>query len=340
MTTNPNPFAKFSQQSLFLVWGPASYGPRSRVLAQKLGIQELHFVSPTSKRGVWVAAFKYSVQAIQTFRLLWRKRPRIIFVQSPPGFAVMVACLYAALTNSRYLVDAHSDAMLLPYWTRPRWLYRFLARNALTTIVTNDHFQQIIAGWGGHALIIRDIPTTFPNSDPFPLNSDFAIAVVNSFAPDEPLEQVLKAATGLDGIQFYITGKKSRGNAQLMAEAPANVHFTDFLTTENYYSLLRTSQAVMCLTTRNHTMQRGACESLSLGKPIITSDWPMLRDYFHEGTVYVDNSSQDIRQGVLEMKENYPRYAAGIQQLQTAQQLEWQEKVTTLTRLVQTTLAP
>ena len=31
---------------------------------------------------------------------------------------------------------------------------------------------------------------------------------------------------------------------------------------------------ILALTTHDHTMQRGACEAVSLGVPIITSDWP------------------------------------------------------------------
>lgn len=322
-----------AEQSLFLVWGPPSHGPRSQVLAQALHIPELHFVSATSRRGAWVAPFKYGVQALKTLRLLFHKRPKIVFVQSPPGLAVLVVYLYTALTGGRYLVDAHSAALLLPYWTRPRWLYRLLAQKALTTMVTNEHFQQMIAEWGGHALVLRDIPANFPPAAPLALNGKFHITVVNTFSPDEPLEQVLEAAAGLGDVQFHVTGRPRNG--QPMPPAPANVHFTGFLPTEQYYALLRGSHAVMCLTTRNHTMQRGACEALSLGKPIITSDWPLLRDYFHRGTVHVDNSSEGIRQGVGMLQENYEQYAAGIQALQAFQQREWQEKVAALAELLQ-----
>ena len=38
----------------------------------------------------------------------------------------------------------------------------------------------------------------------------------------------------------------------------------------------------------------------------------MLREYFYQGTVHVANTPEGIRQGVLEMKENYPTYQAGI----------------------------
>jgi glycosyltransferase involved in cell wall biosynthesis len=117
---------------------------------------------------------------------------------------------------------------------------------------------------------------------------------------------------------------------------PANVHFTGYLPNETYYALLANSQAVLCLTTRDHTMQRGACEALSLGKPIITSDWPLLQTYFHAGTVHVDNTPEGIRQGVLVLKADYGRYQAGIRQLQIEQQREWQQKVTLLIQRLET----
>jgi glycosyltransferase involved in cell wall biosynthesis len=123
-----------------------------------------------------------------------------------------------------------------------------------------------------------------------------------------------------------------------LKRAPKNVTFTDFLSTEQYYALMRGCQSVMCLTTRDHTMQRGACEALSLGKPIITSHWQILRGYFHKGTVHVENTSEDIQRGVLEMKDNFGEYAAGIRELQAAQKAEWEEKVRELVSVIRSDL--
>ena len=328
-------FSTFADQSLFLVWGPPSHGPRSQVFVFFLGIRELHFLNVTSQRGVWSALFKYPLLAIRTLSLLFRKRPKLVVVQSPPGLAVLFVFLYCMLTGSRYIVDAHSAALLIPVWTRPRWFWAGLARKALATIVTNEHFAQTIQSWGGRALVIRDIPTTFPEDGTYPLNGDFNVTVVNTFSTDEPLEQVLEAARDLDGVHFYITGRVNRGDPRLLESAPRNVTFTDFLSTEQYYALLRGGQAVMCLTTRDNTMQRGACEALSLAKPIITSQWPLLREYFHQGTVHVDNTSGGIRRGVQEMCSRYEEYVSGIRTLQVRQQAEWREKLTELIGLVE-----
>ncbi len=328
------PFSAYADRALFLVWGPPSHGPRSQVFAKELGIKELHFIDVTSKRGAWIAPFKYTLQALRTFSLLLQKKPSLIFVQSPPGLAVLVTYLYCAISGSHYIVDAHSAALQLPFWTKPRWFWSTLARKALSNIVTNEHFENILKEWGAPALVLHDIPTTFPKSEPYPMNGDFNVTVVNTFSFDEPLEQVLEAAREMEGVRFYITGKVSRGSPTLLERAPKNVKFTDFLSTETYYSLMRTSHAVMCLTTRDHTMQRGACEALSMGKPIVTSHWPLLQEYFSKGTVHVDNSSSGIRNGVHEMKSHYDKYLSGIKELQSSQQAEWQKKVTELAALV------
>lgn len=184
-------------------------------------------------------------------------------------------------------------------------------------------------------MVLRDIPTTFSNGEYYPMNGDFNVTVVNTFSSDEPLEQVLEAARGMEGIRLYVTGKTSRGASSILEHAPRNVEFTDFLSAEKYYALMRASHAVMCLTTRNHTMQRGACEALSMGKPIVTSHWPLLQEYFNKGTVHVDNTSSGIREGLYEMKSHYDRYLLGIRELQVSQQAEWQKKVGELAALVE-----
>lgn len=328
------------QDAVFLVWGPPTHSRRSAVLQRELGVGTLQLVYSTTRRGMGIAPYKYGYQFIKTLWLLARIRPRLVFVQNPPSLAVVCVYLFSLFYGTRYVVDAHSDALQRWYWTRPAWLTRLWARAAITTLVTNEHFQRQIEAWGGHAFVLRDIPTRFDKQASYPVNGGFVnggfnVAVVNTFAADEPLDQVLEAASALPQVQFYVTGKKKAAVAPLLATAPDNVHFTDYLPDKAYYGLLNTSDAVMCLTTRNHTMQRGACEALSLGKPIITSDWPLLRDYFHRGTIHVDNTSRGIGQGVQTMMERYDDYQLQIRELQVKQQQEWAQKVQSLLGLIQ-----
>jgi glycosyltransferase involved in cell wall biosynthesis len=320
------------ERTLFIVWTPSSRGSRSRALAGQLGI-DVHYVSATARSGVVAAMLKYPVQALMTSALLLRERPRVVLVQSPPSIAPLLVAVYAAITGARFVVDAHSDAMLSPLWTRPRLLYRHLARRALATIVTNGHFADTIRSWGGRALVLPDIPTSFPDGS-FGVHGDFNVAVVNTFASDEPLDAILAAADDLEGVTFYVTGDTSHAPATVTSDVPRNVEFTGFLPEDRYYGLLRSSHAVMCLTTRDHTMQRGACEALSLGKPIITSDWPVLNDYFSMGTVHVDNTVAGIRAGVLQMRRGLDRYKEAIVKLQRRQQEEWESAEESLLQLI------
>ena len=57
----------------------------------------------------------------------------------------------------------------------------------------------------------------------------------------------------------------------------------------------------MVLVKNNHTMLCGAYEAVAMEKPLITSDWPVLRSYFNRGTLYVDNSPEGIERAVSEV---------------------------------------
>jgi glycosyltransferase involved in cell wall biosynthesis len=329
-----NSSSVFSRDSMFLVWGPPDYGPRSRALSRELGLSSIHYIYSTRRRGLAGSLIKYPHQALTTLELLFRKRPRLVFVQSPPSLAVIFVWLYCRASGARYIVDAHSDAFQRAIWLRPLILYRFLARKALATIVTNQRFGDVLEGWGARALILRDVPTKYPSKGRYGVAGKFNVAVVNTFASDEPLDAVMEAAANLPEVHFYVTGDIDRAPQSLDVSARSNVHFTGFLPDETYYTLLHSVDAVMCLTTRDSTMQRGACESLAIGKPIITSNWPILREYFRSGAVHVANTPDGIGEGVLRLKNQYDSYLRQIRELQISQRREWTETRELLATLV------
>lgn len=314
---------ELADRAVFIAWGPPAYTNRTRPLAAALGVEVLHVYS-IRRRGALAALVKYPYQLVVTAWHLLRRRPALVFVQHPPSFTAMVASLYGWVTRTPFVVDAHSDAFDSPWWSRPRWLQARVARRALTTIVTNDHFAELLRGRGACAAVVRDFPTDFEPAD-YPMGPELNIVVVATFAPDEPLGEVVAAARSLPEVRFRVTGDTRREDATIPTALPANVELTGFLPLAEYHGLVRDSDAAMVLTTRNHTMQRGACEALSLGTPIITSDWPLLRDYFSKGTVYVDNTEHGIRDGVGRMRDEIDRYREEIVQLRVESQAEWDE---------------
>ena len=323
-------------KKIFIAW--IAHNRRSQLIAGKF--QMKLYLIQSLKRWYFLAPVRYILQTIKTFAVLIRENPAVIFVQNPPIFAILVVYLYARLSSAKYIIDSHTGALLAPWWKWSLPLHAFLSRQAVTTIVTNEYLEAIVKAWGANTFIIADIPTKFPQGIDFSLNGKFSVAVINTFSPDEPVGEVLNAAASLPDVQFYITGDPIRAKKTFLQQHPDNVKFTGFLPDEEYFGLLRAVHAIVVLTTDNHTMQRGACEAVSLGKPIITSNWPVLRDYFHKGTIYVDNSSQGIFQGILKMQRERATLEKEILLLQQERWLEWEEKYAQLTKLIEHSLGP
>lgn len=320
-----------TSRGTFIAWH--AFSRRGQLLSEKLEL-ELYLIHML-KRRYFLAPVRYVLQAARTLAVLVREKPRLVFVQNPPIFAVIVVYLYAKLWKARYVIDSHTGGLLAPWWQWSLPIHAFLSRRAITTIVTNEHLSALVESWGARSFIVGDVPTTFPQGKPFSLNGKFSIAVINTFSPDEPLAEILEAAATLPEVEFYITGNTLRAKRSFFESKPDNVRFTGFLPDEEYYGLLRAVQAVMVLTTDNHTMQRGACEAVSLGKPVITSSWPILREYFNKGTIHVDNSAESIREAVIRMQREQETLEDEILVLQQDRRHEWQEKQVQLVRIIE-----
>lgn len=315
-----------SQPSTWIAVAWAPYSRMSDTFARELRgtlycIHYLRFQSPPH------APLKYVLQALRTLQVLFSERPAAVHVQTPPFVCGLVVALYCRLTGARYVLHYHSAAFASIWnWAKP--IQRMLARGAATNIVTNEHWARIVRDWGGHALVMVDPFLDLPEGEPFPMRPGFSVAFVSTFAPDEPTEAVLRAAVMLPEVNFYITGNLQKLPAALRALAPPNVTFTGFLDPYSAYpGLLRAADAIMVLTTRDHTLQLGGCEAIAVGKPLITSDWPYLRDVFARGTVYVSDTAESIRDGVLELRGRYEELRQETIALREESRREWDERL-------------
>lgn len=330
--TSSSPRPRLRGRPVFVVWANAERGTRSAWMARELGIDDVRFVG-SNTRGFRRALLNYPAQLIRTIGLLMRRRPRVVFVQSPPSYAVWTVAIYGVATRAAFVIDAHSDAFERARWTRPRWLTRFVARRAVVTIVTNEHWAAGVRSWGGTVITIPTIPTALVIGQPPAMKPGINVAVVNTWASDEPLDELLAAAEDLPGMSFFVTGRSDRV-ASLPRKIPSNVSFTGFLSQADYHALLAVSNAVVCLTTRDHTMQNGACEAMFIGTPIVTSDWPVLREYFLDGAVYVDNTPAGIRDGLRDLTGSVERYRREVRNVRVRRQREWEESRQALIDLV------
>src|SRR5262249_36868087 len=124
---------------LFVSWAP--FCSRSDNIARELGGSSAMIYHRFWGSSYWTIVLKYFTQSVATVLLLLRKRPRCVFVMSPPPIACLPIWLYSVVTGARFVIDAHTAAFVDPRWSRFEFVQRFFARRAVTVLVTNTHWQ-------------------------------------------------------------------------------------------------------------------------------------------------------------------------------------------------------
>jgi hypothetical protein len=277
------------------------------------------------------------MQAVHTLALLLKERPCLVFVQDPPIFASLSVYIYSVLTlgEAGFVVDAHTGALAHPWWKPFRGLQKYLYRRALTVITTNQARTDSVSSWGANSIVLADPPARLPSGEAAQLGQSFNIMLVNTFSRDEPLPAALEAVRNMPNVHLYVTGDVNKADPVLLETAPENATFTGFLPDDDYLALMRGVQAVMILTDQDNTMQSGAVEATSLGKPMIMSDLSFLRGYFSRGAIYVKNSSQSVQTGILKMQEERERLGQEILLLQREHQQMWAEECEHLINVIE-----
>jgi hypothetical protein len=316
----------------FIVW--ARYHRRSELLAQHLDAN-IFYITYGQKGRLLHTMVKYPIQALKTWRILYRERPDVIFVQNPPIFCALAVFICTSLSSASYVIDSHTGAFVTPGWGRFLKLHRWLSRRALATIVHNVEQEKIVKGWGCRYCVIGFTPGDYSNGETVHLDRNFSIAVISDFNPDDPLAEIFEAAVSLTDVSFYITGDSKRIPDSLLMRKPENCHLTGYLSYPKYIGLLKGVDAVMDLVNRDYTLLMGGFEAVSLGKPFITTDFPILRDYFSLGTVHILNTVEGIREGVRQIQRNQIRFRQDIIYLREKLENEWELEFKKLLCLLQ-----
>lgn len=259
---------------LFISW--AEDCSRSDNIARQLGGKSVMVYSAEWGSRYATILAKYASQSWKTLQLLRKTRPSVVFVMTPPTVACAPVWLYGRFTGTPFIIDAHSGAFLLPRWKRVLFLHRFFSRRALSTLITNPVLDATVRSWGARTTIVPDVPVQLPAARSWPTHSPRNITLVCTFSTDEPVDVFFEAARVVPDVQFFVTGDPSTADPALLARKPQNVTLTGFIPRADYAGLLLASDAVMTMTTRDNTMQRGAYEAIYAGKPVITANQPFL----------------------------------------------------------------
>ena len=314
---------------LFFVWG--SHSIRARSISKHLGAS-LYLLS-TSR-------VKHPVLYIKTLRILLKERPGIVFCQSPPiscAFVVTLYCYFCSQkSRPKVLIDLHTGAIERP-WSRR--ISKFVMQRANANIVTNLELQNLlITNYSIKPIVLEDpvpdLAAELSMSKGYQISSNpeevFKIAVISSFAEDEPLEEVLKAAAELSDIKFFITGDSANIYHRQLSKKSPNIFFTGFLHYVDYVHLIQQVDAIMDLTTSGRTMVTGAYEAVALGLPLITSNSDPLKRYFNKGTIHVNNTQNDIKRAIRIAQERKEELKKEMRELRSERLNEYEKKISNL----------
>jgi glycosyltransferase involved in cell wall biosynthesis len=274
-----------AKSALFLSW--AYQNGRTKDLAQALDVEAVFSVAPRR----WPTPVRYLLDAARTFYVLTRDRPRCVLVMQPPLPLLLVAWLWASVRRARLIGDLHSGAFNDPKWS---WGTTCALRllKAHSVIVTNQRLAQRCEEAGVQRIfVLHDVLSALTPRGGLDRGTDGSVLVPFSFANDEPVDALMEAAGKLPDVTFKVTGQPT---AHFEAMRPPNVQFTGFVSDSEYEELCQRAGVFVALTTREDTMQRAGYEAMLHEKPLVISGTDVLREFFCESALYVDNSADSI----------------------------------------------
>ncbi|MBN1557143.1 MAG: glycosyltransferase, partial [Lentisphaerae bacterium] len=139
----------------------------------------------------------------------------------------------------------------------------------------------------------------------------------------------------LEGCDVRVTGRvPPEWRERVRREAPPNVTFTGFLPDPDYVAVLNEADVIVVLVTVGRTQQQGGAEAVAVEKPLVTSDWPVLRDYFEDAAVFVQNEPAAIAAGIGEALDRRDALSRRMRLLKTRLDAQWRERIAELRALL------
>lgn len=264
----------------------------------------------------FVKKFLYSfIKFFKTYNVLKKEKPDILMIKNTQWMIAFTCILFKTFFKYKLILDSHGGAFLNSYKYYPLAFSKFAAKHSDLSIVTNEAHRKLVESWGAKVHIVPFPPINYEKleKDEYKVSDKFNICFICTFSFDEPYLEVVEAVKDLDNVHLYISGNyKKRASDVVNYE---NVTHTGFLSNEQYLGLIDGCDAIMVLTNRDNTMQKGGNEAVFLEKPLITSNLAFLKSYFNKGSVYVDLNPESIKEGILKMVKEFDKLKLEIVQL-------------------------
>jgi hypothetical protein len=277
---------------MFISW--IRHHGRSVGLAEALGVEALFFDGGSGN-----VLRRYLRQWRQTREAVRQSRPSSVIVMQPPFPALLAVLSVKEGRRAQLIGDLHTGALENPKWRWASGIVLRLLRKRGFAVVTNEALARKVEARGTRALALHDLLPSLPEGlGTVPDDSGLEavldaiyVLVPVAYANDEPIDELLRAASLDPAITWVLTGKAPEA---VRAAAPSNIVFTGYVTNDDFQRLLRNCSAVAALTNREFTMQRAGYEALGAGRALITARTRTLEEYFGDAAVYTDGSAEQI----------------------------------------------
>lgn len=309
------------QQAVAVTW----FGHRrTENLCRRLGWT--YCVIETPSRGI----IRYLRLAPRTIAMIARTRPRVLVVQNPSLVLAMLCVMVRPYFKYRLVVDAHNEAVQ-PFLLKNellRRLSRLCLRRADLTIVTNDALARIVDSVGGTPFVLPDpLPEPPQSREMVVSRTGFGVVVISTFSADEPLEEILRAASRLGAAaKFSITGNLKRLPHGLRRQASANVTFTGYLAESEYWALLRSCDVVVDLSLMPDCLVCGAYEAIAVRRPVIVTDSVTSRMWFREAAIYTQNDADAIEKVLRDVRDRPQYWTSRVVDATPVIERAWEER--------------
>lgn len=276
---------------MFVSW--VRHHGRSTGIASALGM-DAHFLPESISRRP--TPIKYVLAAFWTVRLLRKEDYRALILMLPPTPLLLIGRFFKK-RGTHLVADLHTGFFSDPKWSWATGFSLWCMRRS-TAVVTNSELARRVEEAGVPTVVLHDIlsEATSRKEERNEIDTSSYILCPLSYANDEPVEAILEACALVPEQQFIFTGKAPES---VRKNAGKNVSFPGFVDDEEYRVLMRGAVAVLAMTTRDLTMQRAGYEALMVGKPQVTADFKVLREFLGPAAHYVNpTDSEQIAQAV------------------------------------------
>jgi glycosyltransferase involved in cell wall biosynthesis len=312
--------------AIWLTWEPHR---RTRELAAAL---QLELVELHAGRGGW----RYPRLLAQTAHTVLRHRPALVFVQCPSIVLGLAAVMLKQVFGFILVADLHNEAVSpFNYSSRIyQRIVRLIWSGADICIVTNHALKRLVERSGATTCVLPDrVPALSPAGPSAGRERIVKVVFICTFAPDEPVREVIQAAGILGpGFQLAVTGDPRRLPLDIVL--PPNVELTGFLPDAGYEQTLRDADVLLDLTRMDDCLVCGGYEAVAVEKPLVTSDTAALRTLFSRGTVFATHDPLALAAAIVRASEERERLAGEMRTLKQELAVSWAHQCAALVRRI------